>query len=121
MQTKNYFTKTILTLLTVVSFSVVAGAQFMQDANATYSNGNRIYSPDTRNKNIIDTAAIHTYCNLSKIFSSEAEREKCFISGGQAVVQNIPAAPVDLSQVNAHYRLKLMKYRVSKIDQKAQL
>ncbi len=103
MQTKNYFTKIILTLLVLFSFSLTVSAQFFtqETSDPNLVNRNRIYSPDTRNKNIIDTAAIHTYCNLSKIFSSEIEREKCFVSGGQTTIQNTPSDPVDLSQINA--------------------
>jgi hypothetical protein len=107
MQTKNYFTKALsmlfLSTTLFISLSYVAGAQFLtqETADTRLVNRNRIYSPETRNKNIIDTAAIHTYCNLSKIFSTETEREKCFISGGQTAVQNSPSLPVDLSQVNA--------------------
>lgn len=38
-----------------------------------------IYAPNTQNKNAIDSIALHTYCTLSKVFSSAEKRSKCFV------------------------------------------
>lgn len=40
----------------------------------------RVYAPNTKDLNVIDTMALHAYCKLSKLFTSEASREKCFVS-----------------------------------------
>lgn len=56
-----------------------------------------IYAPQTQNLNIIDTVALHTYCTLSKVFSSN-ERERCFTGATTNTI--VEQVPVDLSAVN---------------------
>jgi hypothetical protein len=85
MQTKNYFTKALsmlfLSTTLFISLSYVAGAQFLtqETADTRLVNRNRIYSPETRNKNIIDTAAIHTYCNLRYFQQKQKGRSVLFL------------------------------------------
>ncbi len=60
-------------------------------------NYNNIYAPNTRNLNIVDTLALHTYCKISKLFTKESSREKCFTNNRQNPVSSIsfsdPNAP----------------------------
>ena len=78
--------KKLLFTLTISSTVILTGGAFVSAAEADY----RVYAPQTDKLNIVDTIALHTYCNLSKIFDS-SHRDRCFAQSffKDANVQNI--------------------------------
>lgn len=69
----------------VLSIIILVGMSF---SFSFAQNNQSIFSPNTKDLNVIDTVALNLYCNFSKVFNSN-DREKCF-------VQNA----VDMSGIN---------------------
>lgn len=60
-------------------FSFFVSTLFFSQAVGVSVFNPRVYAPNTKNLNVIDTMALHAYCKLSKLFMSEENREKCFV------------------------------------------
>lgn len=85
-----------VTLSFIILFVSICNFSFAQ--NNINTNANNIYAPNTRNLNIVDTLALHTYCKLSKIFTKELSREKCFTSNRQSTA---PVSTISFIDPNA--------------------